>query len=516
MLFRKFRKSCLGSKLSLTFAAAAFGVAYLFPLATADTPGDPKKVALEVIDRNAEQIATVGDVLYYFGEPGMQEYESAKYLKETLERSGFKVEVGGAGLPTNVWATWGSGKPVIAIATEMDALPEGSQTPGSIPRKPLVEGAPGHMEGHNLMAAASVGAAHAVKKAMEQFKIPGTIVLSIGPAEEQLMSRPYLVRDGYFKDVDAAVITHVADSFGTGYGLSNYALIGAKFTFKGRTAHGGVNPWDGKDAVDAVVLMDIGFDKLREHLRPTYRGHRAITMGGVQPNIIPEVGQIWWFIRDATGPWAKENFDKLVDIAKGAALMTGTTMEMEPFGAGWPSLGNKVLAEAIQKNIDAVGTPKWTEDENNFARELQKSMAQKEIGLPTKVLPLAPGRQNSSSNDIGDITWVVPSASVRFPSVVPGIQAHHWSAGITPTMSIGHKGAVVGAKAIAASVLDLMTSPELLAAAKKQFEEDTKGSKYFSLLPPGAKPPVDLNREMMDKYRPAMRKFYLSKKAEFK
>jgi aminobenzoyl-glutamate utilization protein B len=351
---------------------------------------------------------------------------------------------------------------------------------------------------------------------MEQFKIPGTIVLSIGPAEEQLMSRPYLVRDGYFKDVDAAVITHVADSFGTGYGLSNYALIGAKFTFKGRTAHGGVNPWDGKDAVDAVVLMDIGFDKLREHLRPTYRGHRAITMGGVQPNIIAEVGQIWWFIRDATGPWAKENFDKLVDIAKGAALMTGTTMEMEPFGAGWPSLGNKVLAEAIQKNIDAVGMPKWTEEENNFARELQKSMAQKEIGLPTKVLPLAPGRQNSSSNDIGDITWLVPSASVRFPSVVPGIQAHHWSAGITPTMSIGHKGAVVGAKAIAASVLDLMMSPELLAAAKKQFGEDTKESKYFSLLPPGAKPPVDLNREMMDKYRPAMRKFYLSKKAEFK
>ena len=491
-------------------------VALVGTSATADSPSDPKRVAFEAVDRNAEAIATVGDVLYYFGEPGMQEYESSKYLKATLEQIGFKVEVGGAGLPTNVWATWGSGKPVIAIATEMDALPEGSQTPGSIPRKPLVEGAPGHMEGHNLMAAASVGAAHAVKKAMEQFKIPGTIVLSIGPAEEQLMSRPYLVRDGYFKDVDAAVITHVADSFATGYGLSNYALIGAKFTFKGRTAHGGVNPWDAKDAVDAVVLMDIGFDKLREHLRPTYRGHRAITMGGVQPNIIPEVGQIWWFIRDATGPWAKENFDKLVDIAKGAALMTGTTMEMEPFGAGWPSFGNKVLAEAIQKNIDVVGMPKWTEDENNFARELQKSMAQKEIGLPSKVLPLAPGRQNSSSNDIGDITWVVPSASVRFPSVVPGIQAHHWSAGITPTMSIGHKGAVVGAKAIAASVLDLVTSPELLAAAKKQFEEDTKGSKYFSLLPPGAKPPVDLNKEMMDKYRPAMRKFYLSKKAEFK
>ena len=500
----------------VAIASLTVALTFVFKSATADSPADAKRIAIEAVERNAAQIATVGDVLYYFGEPGMQEYESSKYLKTTLEQIGFKVELGGAGLPTNIWATWGSGKPVIAIATEMDALPEGSQAPGSIPRKPLVEGAPGHMEGHNLMAAAAVGAAHAIKKAMEQFKLPGTVVLSIGPAEEQLMSRPYLVRDGYFKDVDAAVITHVGDSLGTGYGLGNYALIGAKFTFRGRTAHGGVNPWDGKDAVDAVVLMDIGMDKLREHLRPTYRAHRTITHGGVQPNIIPDMGQIWWFVRDATGPWAKENFDKLVNVGRGAALMTGTTMEMEPFGAAWPSLGNKAIAEAVQKNIDVVGMPSWTEDENKFARELQKSMGQKEVGLPTKVLPLAPGRQNSSSNDIGDITWVVPTGTIRFPSVVPGIQAHHWSAGITPTMSIGHKGAVAGAKVIAASVLDLLTSPELRDAAKKQFEQDTKDSKYFSLLPEGAKPPLDLNKEMMEKYRPAMQKFYLNKRADFK
>lgn len=503
-------------KLCRVLLAMVLLLALIFSTVTADSPSDPKRVAFDAVDRNAEAIATVGDVLYYFGEPGMQEYESSKYLKETLEQIGFKVELGGAGLPTNVWATWGSGKPVIAIATEMDALPEGSQTPGSIARKPLVDGAPGHMEGHNVMAAVAVGAAQAVKRAMEQFKIPGTIVLSIGPAEEQLMSRPYLVRDGFFKDVDAAVITHIGDGLESGYGLQNYALIGAKFTFKGRTAHGGVNPWDGKDAVDAVVLMDIGFDKLREHLRPTYRGHRAITNGGVQPNIIPDTGQIWWFIRDANGPWAKENFDKLVNIAQGAALMTGTTMEMEPFGAAWPSVGNKAIAEAIQKNIEMVGMPKWTDEENQFAKELQKSLGRKEIGLAAKIEPLRAARQNSSSNDIGDITWVVPTAPVRFPSAIPGVQAHHWTAGIAPTTSIAHKGAVVGAKVIAASVLDLLTSPELRAAARKQFEEDTKDTKYFSLLPPGAKPPLDLNKEMMEKYRPAMKKFYLSKKAQFK
>ena len=191
-------------------------------------------------------------------------------------------------------------------------------------------------------------------------------------------------------------------------------------------------------------------------------------------------------------------------------------MEMEPFGAAWPSLGNKVIAEAIRKNIEMVGMPKWTDEENKFAKELQKSLGGKEEGLPTKVQPLVASRQNSSSNDIGDITWVVPTATVRFPVVVPGVQPHHWSAGITPTMSIAHKGAVVGAKVIAASVLDLLTSPELCGAARKQFEEDTKETKYFSLLPPGAKPPLDLNQEIMDKYRPAMKKFYLNKRAEFK
>jgi aminobenzoyl-glutamate utilization protein B len=196
--------------------------------------------------------------------------------------------------------------------------------------------------------------------------------------------------------------------------------------------------------------------------------------------------------------------------------MTGTTMEMEQFGAAWPSLGNKAIAEAVQKNIEMVGMPKWTEDENKFAKELQKSLGRKEIGLPTKVEPLQAARQNSSSNDIGDVTWVVPTGTVRFPVVVPGVHAHHWTAGITPTMSIAHKGAVVGAKVMAASILDLLTSPELRAAAKKQFDEDTKDMKYFSLLPPGAKPPLDLNREIMEKYRPEMRKFYLSKKAEFK
>lgn len=485
-------------------------------LLLAASPDEAKRLAFEVIDRNAEQIALLGDSLFYFGELGMQEFESVKLIKATLESAGFAVETGGGGMPTALWARWGTGKPLVLIATEVDALPEGSQTPGVIDRKPLVDGAPGHMEGHNTMGAVAVGAAFAVKRAMERYNIPGSVAISLGPAEEQLMSRPYLVRAGQYGAVDAAIIIHIGSVLGTGYGLMNYALIGAKFTFTGKTAHGSVNPWDGKDAVDAVVLMDIGFDKLREHLRPTYRAHRAITMGGTQPNIIPDKGQIWWFVRDATGPAAKETYDKLVDIGKGAALMTGTTMEIQPFGAAWPQLGNKAIGEAIQKNIEAVGMPAWSDEEVRFAKALQKSVGAKEVGLGTQIRPFEAGAQTTASNDIGDITWNVPTGVLNFPSSTPGVLYHHWKAAVTPTSAIAHKGMVVGAKVLAASVLDLLMSPDLLARARAQFANDTRETKYFSLLPADAKPPLDLNREMMEKFRPEMRKFYLNKPVQLR
>lgn len=489
---------------------------FAVPAGASDASSEQKSFMFEAIDKNADQLAIIGDSLFYFGELGMQEFETAKFLKGTLEGIGFKVETGLAGIPTAIWAKWGSGRPVVVIATEFDALPEGSQTAGFVGRKPLVEGAPGHMEGHNTHAAVAVGAAYAVKKVMEQYKIPGTVAICFGPAEEQLMSRPYIVRAGYFKDVDATIIIHIGNSLATSYGIRNYALIGAKFTFHGKTAHASVDPWDGKDAVDAVELMDIGFDKLREHLKPTYRAHRAITMGGIQPNVIPDTGQIWWFVRDASGPAAKETYDKLVNIGKGAALMTGTTMEIEPFGAAWPQLGNKVIGEEIQRNIEIVGMPKWSDEDNKLAKEVQKLIGAKQVGLNTKVSPFRAGTQTTSSNDIGDITWNVPSGLLSFPSNGPGVQAHNWSAGILPATSIAHKGEVAGAKVLAASLLDLLTSPELIQKAKAQFQEDTKETKYFSLLPPDAKPPLDLNREMMEKYRAEMREFYLNKKVQFK
>lgn len=495
-------------------AALLCGFAALTVAVRAETDG-AKALANEVVERNAEQIATIGDTVYYFGELGMQEFESAKFVKRVLELIGFTVETGTAGMQTNIWAHLGTGKPQIVIVTEMDALPGGSQTPGSIERKPLVVGAPGHMEGHNTHAGVAIGAAYAVKQAMQRYNIAGSVAISIGPAEEQLVSRPYLVRAGLFKDADIAILLHIGDNFSTAYGLTNYAAISAKFTFHGKTAHGAVNPWDGKDAVDAVESMDIGFDKLREHLHPTYRAHRTITAGGIQPNIIPDYGQIWWFVRDADMASAKETFDKLVKIGEGAALMTGTTYEYQIDAAAWPQLGLKSVAEILHANIDAVGMPQWSGDEEAFARKFQAAMGAKVVGLNTKQRPLGGQPQVAASDDKGDVSWVVPSGALSFPASVPGISYHNWQAAVTPTSTIAHKGMVAGSKVLAGAILDFLLQPELIKAARAEFEKATTEMTYFPVLPADAKPPLDLNKEAMEQYRGEMRKFYLDQPVRF-
>src|SRR5262245_50175536 len=279
------------------------------PLALAAT-AEQKQAAFESVDKNAQAIFDISDSIFYFAELGMQEVESTKLVKDTLTAAGFKVDLGGSGMPTNLWAEYGTGRPKIAVVTELDALPGGSQTPGAFDRKPLVQGGPGHMEGHNTHGGVASAAAFAVQQAMQRYNIRGTVALSFGPNEEQLASRPFVVRAGYFKDVDAIIYLHIRDSLSTGYGVQNYAAISSRFTFHGKTAHGAVNPWDGLDAVDAVELMDLGFDKLREHLQPTYRAHRTITNGGIQPNIIADTGEIWWFVRDANMPAAKATYDR--------------------------------------------------------------------------------------------------------------------------------------------------------------------------------------------------------------
>jgi len=506
----------MGSRRPLILAFAALLLfAPLNRAAEQATPGRETAFIFKVVDRNSKAIALLGDNIYYFAELGMQEFETAKLMTEILEQAGFKIERGISGMPTAFLATYGSGKPVIAIHTEYDTTPGNSQTPGVPEHKPLVEGAPGHAEGHNVNAAVMVGAAFAVKKAMDEFKLPGTLKILGAPAEEQLVPRPYFVRDGYFKDVDIAFYTHIGEELRTGYGLRTYALISAEFTFKGQSAQAATAPWAGRDALDAVELMSIGFDKLREQLEPTHRSHRVITQGGDQPNVIPASAKIWWFFRETTIDKAQEIFEKSKKVAQGAALMTGTEWSVEVFSTVWPTRGNRTLAEVTQKNVELVGMPSWTEEEHNLARALQRNLGVEPQGLHKEISPLRESRQIASSNDSGEVTWIVPTGPVIFPSNIPGIPNHHWAAGVAPATSIAHKGAVAGAKVLAASVVDLMTNPQLVEEAKATFKKETAGFQYRSFLPPDQKPPIHLNRETMERYRPLLSKHYLKEKPRF-
>ena len=320
-------------------------------------------------------------------------------------------------MPTNVWAEYGSGRPKIAIVTEVDALPGGSQTAGTSTRKPLVKDGPGHMEGHNTHGGVAAAAAFAVKQVMQRHNIPGTVAISFGPAEEQLISRPFLVRAGYFKDVDAIFYLHIRDSLtdrlrpaelrrdqlDLHLPRQDRAWLGQSLGRQGRGRR--------------RALMDIGFDKLREHLRPTYRGHRTITIGGIQPNIIADKGQIWWFVRDATMPDAKETYDKLLKIAEGAALMTGTTYDVKYSASAWPQLGNKAIAEAIQKNIDTVGMPKWTEEEQQFARDFQKFAAdgRRSASRPRSCRSAGAGSRRPPTTMATCHGWCRPGSSISRP-----------------------------------------------------------------------------------------------------
>jgi aminobenzoyl-glutamate utilization protein B len=494
---------------------AALCLVALLPVPARAATTEQKQFAESVVTRNTQAINDLSDSVYYFGELGMQEFESTKAIADTMKAAGFTVELGGAGMPTNLWAKWGSGKPYIVIESEIDALPGGSQTPDAFTHKPLVDGAPGHMEGHNTHAGVSTAAAFAVKQTLEKYHLPGTIAVHLGPAEEALGSRPFVVRAGYFKDVDAVFNLHIGENFTTGAGLQNYAAISTRFTFHGKTAHGAVDPWDGKNALDAVELMDTGLAFLREQLVPSQRVHRAIMNGGLQPNIIPDYTQVWYFVRDKNMAEAKATQDKLVNIARGAALMTQTTVDITYDASAWPALSNKTLANVVQKNFEAVGMPAWTEAEQTYAKGLQAALNVKQVGLFTKVVPYGEKPQSASSNDSGDISWNVPAVVYTFPASVPGIQYHNWQAGVTPVSSIAHKGEVAGAKALADSILDAMTTPEILSAAKAEFDAYVKAQPYFTLLPPDSKPQIDMNKATMLQYRPAMSKYYTHKTARY-
>jgi len=475
-----------------------------------------KAYCFDYLERNAKAIATLNDSIFYFAELGMQEIETAKLMTDLLEQGGFKVERGISGFASGFCATCGSGGPVIAIHTEYDANPDNSQAPGIAEHIPIVEGAPGHCEGHNTNGAVLVACALAAKAAMDKYGLKGTLKVFGAPAEEQLISRPYFVRDGWFDDVDIALADHIGAGYSVGYGLIQSALVSATFTFHGETAHAGVAPWKGRDALDGVVLMDMGLAQYREHMTPTMRAHRVITHGGNQPNVIPRVASVWWFFRDSMADGVLKLFEQAKKIAEGAALMTDTSVTVDVMAGVWPVRGNRTLAELVQRELEAVGMPEWTKTEDDLARAVQAKAKVPIDGLKRIIDPLkGPAVQKPAANDSGDISWKVPMVKFYFPANIPGINFHHWAAGVALASSIAHKGALAGAKVMAASIVECFKNPAVVDEAKRTFKDEIAGIEYRPLLPREQKPPVDLNRAMMEKYRPLLAQHYLKEKPNF-
>lgn len=475
-----------------------------------------KDFAEAFIDRNAKAIGTLNDSIFYFGELGMQEFETAGLMCGLLEDEGFTLERGIAGFPTGFCATYGSGGPVIAVHTEYDANPDNSQKPGITQQACIIEGAPGHCEGHNVNGTVMIAGALAVKKAMEKFGLKGTLKVFGAPAEEQLVSRPFFVRAGLFDDVDLAITPHIGAEFGVGYGLIQSALISATFTFHGETAHAGVAPWKGRDALDGVILMDVGMAEYREHMTKSMSAQRVITNGGDQPNVVPRKATVWWYFRDSSAEGAMKLFERARKIAKGAALMSDTELEVDVMSAVWPVRGNQTVAELVQREYERIGAPNWSVEEETLARELQSKASVKVEGLRRDVYRMVgPAVQKVAANDAGDISWKVPMAKMYFPANVPNINFHHWAAGVALATSIAHKGASAGAKVLANSIVECFVNPSVVVEAKTTFEKELGGVQFKTMLPPEQKPPVALNAPTMAKYRNAMREHYLKEKPVF-
>jgi len=476
------------------------------------------------IDSMKKQAQVMVDSVFSFAELGFQEFETSKYLSGILEKEGFKIQRNIAGIPTAFVATWGEGKPVIALGSDIDDIPQASQKPGVAYRAPLVEGAPGHGEGHNSGMPLQILAALAAKRVMEREHLSGTLKVWPGVAEELLGTKAYYVRAGVFKDVDVCLFAHVGANLGVGWGPGQGSgLVSVEYLFSGESAHAAAAPWRGRSALDAVELMSIGYEFRREHLRLATRVHYVITNGGDQPNVVPPNAGIWFYFREV-------DYDHIMNLwqigdrmAQAATLMTDTTYTSRLLGSAWPGHFNKPIAEDVYENIKKVGLPQWSDDDQALAKAFQTLMKVPPRGLPVKIGPLrAPAPEpppdftgpeaqptGGGSDDIGDISWNVPTVVLIYPSNFQGGPGHNWANAISMATPVAHKGVVAGAKVSAMTILDILLHPELVQHAWDYFNNvQTKEVKYKSFLRPGDQPPIWLNRQIMEQYRPAMKAFY--------
>ena len=480
-----------------------------------------KQQALTSVSAHQKGVQQMVDQIFSFGELGFQEIETSKYLTAFLTKNGFTVEKGVAGIPTAWMARWGNGSPVIALGSDIDCIPKASQKPGEAFKDPIVEGAPGHGEGHNSGQSVIIFAALAVKELMEKNHMPGTIIIWPGVAEELLGSKAWYIRDGYFKNVDACIFTHVGAQWNCNYGDPGMnGLVSVKFSFDGEAAHAAGAPWRGKSALDAVELMDVGWNFKREHLKPTQRSHYVIVDGGDQPNVVPSKAAVWYYFRERNYDDISSMYAAGINIAKGAALMTDTKLSWQIQGTAWPGHFNKALALAMSANIKRIGYPQWTDADQQLALAVQKLVEAPKTdqegkpihGLRSDLDTLrgsVPFSWGGGSDDIADISWNVPTIVLYYPANIPGLKGHHWADAISMATPIAHKGSLAGAKATALTLIDLFTKPQVLADAKDYFTNvQTKEIKYIPFITKDDPPPIGLNKEIMEKYRDQMRKYY--------
>jgi aminobenzoyl-glutamate utilization protein B len=475
-----------------------------------------KKDAASRIDARAKMAQEMVDSVFSFGELGFQEFETSRYLTGILEKNGFTVERGISGIPTAWVARWGSGKPVIALGSDIDGIPQASQKPGVAYHDPIIAGAPGHGEGHNSGMPLNILAALAVKEIMEREKLPGTLMLWPGVAEELVASKAWFVRDGLFKGVDVCLFTHVGNNLEVSWGEGgNNGLVSIEYTFEGESAHSAGAPWRGRSALDAVELMNAGWNYRREHLRLTQRSHYVVTNGGDQPNVVPRNASVWYYFRETDYPHIKELWDIGNKMAEGAALMTNTKWSSRILGTAWPQHMNKITAETVYENIKRVGLPTWSEADQALARGIQKELGNaRQEGLAMSLAPLGTpvreeDKRGGGSDDIGDISWNVPTVTLRYPSNIPGLPGHNWANAISMATPIAHKGVVAGAKVQAMTILDFITRPELVSQAWDYFNNvQTKEQKYVPFIAKDTPPPVWLNKAILEKYREEMKKYY--------
>jgi aminobenzoyl-glutamate utilization protein B len=425
----------------------------------------------------------MADAIWGFAETALGETRSAALLAGYAEGQGFRVERGVAGMPTAFVASYGEGRPVVAVLGEYDALPGLSQK--AVPeRAPLQPGAPGHGCGHNLFGPASLGAAVAVKELIAAGELSGTVRFYGTPAEEAVGGKVYMTRDGLFRDVDVALAWHPADRTHADM-TSGQALVDLSVGFEGRTAHAAFDPWNGRSAVDALELFTHGVNLMREHVKPTVRMHYAIVDGGDVPNVVPDHARVWIWARDFERKGVDEVLARLRQVAEGAALMAGVTHTLAVQAGDYEILVNEAGARLLDANLRWLGPIAYTPEEQAFAKALQAAAGVEPRGMESEIGALLGQEKEGGSTDVGDVSWNVPTLHVSVATAPRGVPWHAWPVVAAGGTSIGHKGMLAAAKTLAATLVDLLDDPAARAAVRAEFEEKTRGFVYKPLVPDG-------------------------------